>query len=125
MARSRQAGTLFAATGAGALRGNSLFDGLELAAMVVDLSDTLVSVFDREGRVVAFNRACEKATGFCACEVLGQPARETIVSAEDADAFERILERSFEAGEPSRVRGSWMTKDGGRRIIEFTSRPIA
>jgi PAS domain S-box-containing protein len=94
------------------------------AATVLALSQALMSVYDREGRIVAFNRACEEATGFAAEEVLGRPAEETVVPAEDVEAFHEILHRAFERGESSPVRGFWMTKDGRRLTIEFSNRPL-
>jgi PAS domain S-box-containing protein len=101
-----------------------VYDEREFAATVVELSQVLTSVFDREGRVVAFNRACEEATGYRASEVVGRLGRETIIPPEDVQVFDRILERAFESGASSPVRGSWLTKDGGRRTIEFSNRPL-
>jgi PAS domain S-box-containing protein len=126
MPRSPPLDTTLVATGSsdGSAQG-SLYEEHDFAAAVVELSQALISVFDREGRIVAFNRACEEATGYRACEVLGRPARETIIPPEDVELFDRILERAFEAGECCPVRGFWVTKEGGLRTIEFSNRPLA
>jgi PAS domain S-box-containing protein len=101
-----------------------LFDEPGLPATVVELSQALVCVLDREGRIVAFNRASEEATGYSATEVLGRDAREMLVPPEDVEEFDAILERAFERGESAPVHWSWLTKEGGRRIIDFSSSPL-
>jgi PAS domain S-box-containing protein len=97
----------------------------DLATGVIELSQALIIVFDRDGRIVLFNRASERASGYTAGELLGRDARETLVPLEEAERFARVLERSFEAGESSEIRGSWLSKDGSRRTIEFSNRPLA
>jgi len=96
----------------------------DFADAVVDLSPTLICVFDREGRIVRFNRACEEATGWRADEVVGRDARGLIIQHEEVELFDRILDEAFTARQPHPVRGPWLTRDGGRLTIDFTNRAL-
>jgi PAS domain S-box-containing protein len=96
----------------------------DFAEAVVDLSETLICVFDREGRIVRFNRAAERATGWSAGEVLGRDARDLIVPPEHRQLFDEILEAAFERRQPHPMRGYWRTKAGGHRLIDFANRAL-
>jgi len=61
----------------------------EVGAALVDTAQTLVCVLDRDGRIVRFNRACERVTGWGSAEVVGRDARETVIPPEDDHAFGR------------------------------------
>ena len=101
-----------------------LHEERDFAAAVVELSQTLICVFDRDGRIVRFNRACEQATGWRAEEVVGRDARELIIPPEHLELFDEILARAFDERQPHPMQGWWLTKDGGRRTIEFSNRPL-
>jgi PAS domain S-box-containing protein len=101
-----------------------LHEERDFATAVVDLSQTVICVFDRAGRIVRFNHAAERATGWTAAEVVGRDARDLIVPPEHLELFDEILERAFEGREPHPMQGWWLTKDGGRRAIEFSNRPL-
>jgi PAS domain S-box-containing protein len=77
-----------------------LHEERDFATAVVELSETLICVFDRAGRIVRFNRAAQRATGWSAAEVIGRDARELIVPPEHLELFDEILERAFEGQEP-------------------------
>ena len=96
----------------------------DFAAAVVELSQALICVFDRDGRIVRFNRACEQATGWRAAEVIGRDARDLIIPPEHLELFDEILARAFSEQQPYPMQGWWITKDGGRRTIEFSNRPL-
>ena len=47
----------------------------------------IVCILGADGRIVLFDEACERATGFAAADVVGRDARETAIPPEEADAF--------------------------------------
>ena len=47
----------------------SVEDQQALAAALAETSQSLVCIFDRDGRILGFNQICEQATGFTAAEV--------------------------------------------------------
>jgi PAS domain S-box-containing protein len=96
----------------------------ELGAALVDTVQTLVCVLDRDGHIVRFNGACERATGFGAAEVIGRPAADTVIPPEELDSFEMLMARIRDTRASSPEQGHWVTRDGGRRVIAWANRPL-
>jgi PAS domain S-box-containing protein len=96
----------------------------EFGAALVEMTQCLVCVLDREGRILAFNRACEETTGYASDEVLGRDARDFVIPPDEAEAFGRVLADVWATGRPSPQRGHWMTRDGGRRLIAWTNKAL-
>jgi len=90
-------------------------------AAVLDTVSTLVVVLDRQGRFVRFNRACEQITGYSQAEVLGKTLWELFILPDERELVrERFTE--LKAGRfPNQGENYWMTKDGGRRLIDWTN----
>jgi PAS domain S-box-containing protein len=98
--------------------------GESFARVLTETTQSLVCVLDREGRILLFNEACERATGFRRDEVLGRDARDTVIPPEERDAFGEFLAYVWKTGVPSPQVGHWMTKDGGRRLIAWSNQPM-
>src|ERR671933_349062 len=96
----------------------------EVGAALVDTAQTLVCVLDAEGRIVRFNRACERVTGWTSAEVVGRDARETVIPPEDAAAFAELIEGMVATGQPNPQQGQWVTREGYRRVIAWANRPL-
>jgi PAS domain S-box-containing protein len=95
------------------------------ARILTETTQSLVCVLDSRGRILLFNEACERATGFTRDEVLGRDAREFVIPPEEREAFAEVLAYVFKTGASSPQVGHWMTKDGGRRLIAWSNRPMA
>ena len=65
--------------------------GDTFAEALTEATQSLVCVLDRDGTFMLFNDACERATGFTRQEVLGRPAFESVIPAEEAEAFREVL----------------------------------
>jgi PAS domain S-box-containing protein len=87
-------------------------------------TESLVCVLDGDGRILLFNEGCEHATGFAREEVLGADAREFVIPPEEADAFGDVLAYIWRTGLSSPQVGHWVTKDGGRRLIAWSNKPV-
>jgi PAS domain S-box-containing protein len=96
----------------------------EVGAALVDTAQTLVCVLDAEGRIVRFNRACERVTGWRSDEVLGRDARETVIPPEDHKAFAEMIAGMVKTGVPNPQQGQWVTREGYRRVIAWANRPL-
>ena len=94
------------------------------AAVLTETTQSLVFVYDREGRIVLFNDACERATGFSREDVLGRDARDFVIPPEERDAFGEFLAYVWKTGAPSPQVGHWRTKDGSRRLIAWSNKPM-
>ncbi|HEY3184351.1 MAG TPA: PAS domain S-box protein [Gaiellaceae bacterium] len=84
----------------------------------------MVCVLGADGRIVLFDEACERATGFAADEVVGRDARETVIPPEEAEAFGVFIEQLADEPSPSPQVGHWLTRDGDRLVIAWSNRPI-
>ncbi len=98
--------------------------GESFARILTETTQSLVAVFDREGRILLFNEACEQATGFSRTEVIGHDARDFVIPPEEREAFGEFLAYVFSTGAQAPQVGHWMTKDGGRRLIAWSNRPM-
>ena len=86
--------------------------GESFATILTETTPSLVCVYDREARILLFNDACERATGFRREEVLGRDAREFVIPQEEREAFGDFLANVWRTGAPSPQVGHWRTKDG-------------
>ena len=99
------------------------FTTREALAATLDLAPISIIVADREGRIVAWNRASEALFGFAAPEVLGQ-SLDVIIPGHLRDAHWKGFDRSLASGE-TRYAGQVMTtralhKDGRKLYVDFS-----
>src|SRR6185312_5786294 len=94
------------------------------ARVLTETTQSLICVYDRDGRILLFNEACERATGFTRDDVIGHDARELVIPPEEKDAFGEFLAYVFRTNSPAPQVGHWNTKDGGRRLIAWSNRPL-
>jgi PAS domain S-box-containing protein len=99
--------------------------GDQFARVLTETTQALVCVLDSEGRILLFNDACERATGFQRDEVLGRDAREFVIPPEEAEAFGDVLAYIWRTGLSSPQVGHWSTKDGGHRLLAWSNRLMA
>ncbi|MBA3736354.1 MAG: PAS domain S-box protein [Actinobacteria bacterium] len=96
--------------------------GDEFARVLTETTMSLVCVLDEEGRIMFFNEACERLTGFTRDDVLGRDAREVVIPREESEAFGEVLAYIWKTGLASPQVGHWMAKDGGRKLIAWSNK---
>ena len=96
--------------------------GDQFARVLTETTESLVCVLDRDGRILFFNEACERATGSTRDEVLSTDARDSVIPPEEAVAFGEVLAYIWRTGLPSPQVGHWATKTGGRRLIAWSNK---
>jgi PAS domain S-box-containing protein len=96
--------------------------GDDFARVLTETTQALVCVLDSGGRILLFNDACERSTGYRREEVLGHDAREFVIPAEESEAFGDVLAYIWRTGLSSPQVGHWRTKDGGRRLIAWSNK---
>jgi PAS domain S-box-containing protein len=94
------------------------------AAALAETTQSLVCVLDREGRILSFNDACERATGFAAADVIGRDARDFVIPPEEVQAFNEVLAGVWETVSPSPQVGHWVTRTGDRRLVAWSNKPV-
>jgi PAS domain S-box-containing protein len=96
--------------------------GDDFARVLTETTQALVCVLDSGGRILLFNDACERTTGYERAEVIGKDAREFVIPPEEAEAFGDVLAYIWRTGLSSPQVGHWTTKDGRRRLIAWSNR---
>jgi PAS domain S-box-containing protein len=92
-----------------------------VASAILDTVGALVVVLDPLGRIVRFNRACERATGCSLAEVEGKHLWDLFMALEDSERFRTIFERLKQGELPDDYESYWVNREGGRRLIAWSS----
>ncbi len=91
---------------------------------VFDVSNVLMLAIDREGRVVRFNRACERASGYTFDELKGRPIWDLLFLPEERDEIKARI-ANVKAGDfPQDGENCWITKDGRRLLTSWSNTAI-
>jgi PAS domain S-box-containing protein len=96
--------------------------GDEFAKVLTETTMSLVCVLDQDARILFFNDACERVTGFSRGEVVGCDARDFVIPPEEAETFKEVLDYIWKTGLSSPQVGHWLTKDGKRKLIAWSNR---
>jgi len=96
--------------------------GDEFAKVLTETTMSLVCVLDQDARILFFNEACERVTGFSRGEVVGCDARDFVIPPEEAETFKEVLDYIWSTGLSSPQVGHWLTKDGKRKLIAWSNR---
>lgn len=88
---------------------------------ILETSGALVVLFDPEGRIVRFNRACEHLTGFSFEEVYNQYVWDILLTPGGVDLLKVVFQRVKEEKQPSNYESYWLTKDGSRHLIAWST----
>jgi PAS domain S-box-containing protein len=89
------------------------------AEQLIDTVSSLVVVMDRAGIIVYFNRACEKATGYTAAEVLGRPFFDLLLQPADIASVRAVFDSLLAGMFPNTHDNHWVAKDGSLRWIHW------
>ena len=93
-------------------------------AAILETAGALVVLFDPDGRIVRFNRACEQVTGYTFDEVRGRYVWDLFLTPGGVDLTELVFSQVKEGDErdsPSTYECNWLTKTGGRRHIAWST----
>jgi rsbT co-antagonist protein RsbR len=92
-----------------------------LAEMVLETTDFLVVVLDKEGYIVRFNPACERTTGYESREVVGKLLWDFLIPPEQVARVQGVF-HSLEFDQmPNRYEDFWKTKDGQYRLLSWSN----
>jgi PAS domain S-box-containing protein len=93
----------------------------DFVSAVLDTAPALVCVYDRDGRIVAFNRECERLTGYTYEDVRGRRIHELLVPPEEAERTRRAIMAVFEGDVPNQNENHWIMRSGERRLVSWTN----
>ncbi|NIS75961.1 MAG: PAS domain S-box protein [Deltaproteobacteria bacterium] len=87
--------------------------------VVLDAAGTMTVVYNQEGRIVCFNRACCEATGFSPREVIGKFVWELSPTQEEAERVRQEFNKLKIGKRVNRLETYWAEKRGGKRLITW------
>ena len=90
------------------------------ASTVLDSVDAVLIVLNSEGRFVRFNRSAEQVSGYSFDEVAGQ-SWEILIPPDELERLRAEYNRIVEGGTPVPQENHWITKQGQRRLIDWTT----
>ena len=90
-------------------------------ATVLNTVDALVNVLDYNGRIVGFNRACQECTGYSFEEVEGRIFWDFLLPPEEMDPVKDVFKRLQSVEPENRFVNHWLTRDGRKRLIEWSN----
>jgi len=93
----------------------------EFINVVLDTIATLVTVLDRQGRIISFNRTCEQVTGYSSDEVVGRYAWDFLVPEERVDKVREEFSKLEPNQFPRKFENYWMCRTGERRLIAWSN----
>lgn len=88
---------------------------------ILDTAGALVLVLDTEGRIINFNRACERITGYLAEEVKGLYIWDKFILPEERDTVKSVFDKLKAGGPPARYENHWLTHKGELRYIAWAN----
>lgn len=85
---------------------------------VLDVEGALVVVLDREGRVVRFNGAAERLSGYTSADVIGRTIWD-VLPATEADEVRAVVADLQAGAFPNTHENHWVTRSGVSRLIRW------
>jgi two-component system, cell cycle response regulator len=92
-----------------------------LAEVIFQVIGSAVMVLDPEGRILRFNRAWEKTTGYTAEDIWDQHFWALLFAPEEHQAMQELFEKLREQPQGEVYIHSWNTKGGQPCLIKWTS----
>jgi PAS domain S-box-containing protein len=106
--------------------GEALQAERDFVTKVLDTTQALMLVLDRDGGVVRFNRACEEASGYGADEVRGRSFWSLgLIPEAERQAVERAVVDVFVGRGPLTFENHWRHRDGSVRRLAWSANRTA
>lgn len=96
-------------------------DDRRFLAKILETTAALIVVLDLEGRIVRFNDACSRLTGFTPAEVLGKHYWDTVIPQDDREQVRAEFARIISTSETRPYENPWISKDGHQHTILWSN----
>ena len=92
-----------------------------VVSAILDTVGALVVVLDREGRIVRFNRACERMTGQSFEQARGQRVWDLFLVPEERLQFRALFQQICDSQSRTEYESLWVAPDGGGHTIAWSA----
>lgn len=93
----------------------------DFISTLMDTVDALVMVLDPQGRILRFNRACERVSGYLFEEVKGRIFWEFLLLPEEVERVKRLFNLLHNGLDPGVVESNWIPRTGEPRLIAWSN----
>ncbi len=94
------------------------------SAAVLETAGALVVVTDIDGRIVRFNRACQRLTGFTFDEVKGKSSWDLLLPAQELDGVKAAYRRIIADRVQVEHENHWVDRGGTAHLVSWASAPM-
>ena len=88
---------------------------------VLNNAGPLIMVLDQTGRIVRFNKACEKLTGHTYEQAAGRPVWEFLTDPKEIDFIKRMFPLDWKSASESTFENRWSDGDEQNRLISWSN----
>jgi PAS domain S-box-containing protein len=78
-------------------------------------------LLDIEGRIIRFNRACERMTGYSFAEVKGKSIWDLFLVPEDVTRFKTAFDKTHAEERTQQYESRWLNRNGSLRTIAWST----
>jgi PAS domain S-box-containing protein len=93
---------------------------IQFIRAVVDAADILVTVTNKEGYLVLFNKSCEQLTGYSLPQLQDRPYWEILIKDNELEKVKNNFENLRSGTFPDQNKNHWKMKDGSLRFISWS-----
>jgi len=93
----------------------------KIISKVIDTTACLIVVLDSQGRIVRFNQACEKTTGYSTAEVVNKYVWDLFLIPEEIEPVKTVFAKLNAELFYSEYHNYWRTKNGDKRLISWSN----
>ncbi len=93
----------------------------DFTTAILDTVGALVTVLDRQGRIIRFNHTCEEITGYRFAEVREQKIWDFLVDESEKQVVKAVFQRLLTGQIANRYENHWLAKDGSRYLISWSN----
>jgi PAS domain S-box-containing protein len=93
----------------------------DFKAAILNTTNALIVVLDKDHRCVSFNRAAEELSGYTEDEVRGQHPWNLFVLPDDRDRVKTLIEEVGDTAEINTTDHYWQARDGSLHLIRWTN----
>lgn len=96
----------------------------DFATAVLEKTGALIVLYDLNGRILRFNRACEILTGYNSEDLIGKYVWDYLLTPDGADLVKTAFNQMAADPQPISFESFWLSKNGARSLIAWYSAPL-
>lgn len=88
---------------------------------ILETAGALILVLDPEGRIIRFNQACERLTGYTFKELQQSLVWDSLIPLEEFEQVQTIFKQLLQGNHPNQHQNHWISKSGITHLINWSN----